>query len=535
MPYLSHLLSDPVILRSSTLTPAMLNILLLEDAPADAELICTALNKAELQFELVNVATRQEFTAAIDQQLPDIVLADYQLPSFDGLTALNIVRNEYGLEDLPFIIVSGVLGEERAIDTLQQGATDYVLKQRLERLVPAVERAVREQQERRDRKRIEGILKQTDYLLRAIVQASPVGIITLDPEQRVLTWNKGAEKMYGWSASDVIEQPFPGISTEQRSQFESILQKVLQGQEVNNLETIHCRSDQTTFFAGLSLAPILRDDGTVYAVVMIASDISLQKQLEADRLRLLQQEQIARREAEAANRMKDEFLAVISHELRTPINPILGWANLLLRSNLDEEKRTQAVESIRRNAELQKKLVDDLLDISSIIRGDLNLKLRPIPILSVVRSALDDIQFMAEQKNIQIEALFAAETGIILGDQGRLQQVFSNLLSNALKFTPSGGQITVICDQIDDKARIAVMDTGQGIPADFLPHIFDRFRQLDSSLSRSQSGLGIGLSLAKELVEMHDGSINVKSPGRDQGTTFTIELPLIKESHQVSG
>lgn len=528
MQYISSLFPNLTVLRSSTLAPIMLKILLLEDAQADIELICTALKKAELQFELTNVATRQDFMAAMDQQLPDIILADYQLPSFNGLSALQIVRNEYGLTDLPFIVVSGVLGEERAIDALKEGATDYVLKQRLGRLAPSVQRVVREQKERRDRKRIEGILKQTDYLLRAIVQASPVGIITLDPEQRVLTWNKGAEKMYGWSASDVIEQPFPGISTEQRSQFEAILQKVLQGEEINNLETIHCRSDQTTFFAGLSLAPIFRDDDTVYAVVMIASDISLQKQLEADRLRLLQQEQLARREAEAANRMKDEFLAVISHELRTPINPILGWANLLLRSNLDEKTKRQAVESIQRNAGLQKKLVNDLLDISSIARGNFKLKLRPLAIGDIVHSVLDDIQFMAKQKDIQINTHFTDSVMKIMGDLTKLQQVFNNVLSNALKFTPSGGQVAVTVDQAANHARITVTDTGQGIPSDFLPYVFDRFRQLDSSLSRSQPGLGIGLSLAKELVEMHNGLITVDSPGQNQGTTLIIELPLIK-------
>ncbi len=252
-----------------------------------------------------------------------------------------------------------------------------------------------------------------------------------------------------------------------------------------------------------------------------------------DRARLYESERQARAQAEAANRIKDEFLAVLSHELRTPLNPILGWTRLLRKGFLDAGKVATALETIERNAELQVQLIEDLLDISGILQGKLSLDPTPINVKKTVTAAIETVRLAAEAKNIQIQTRLESTGGEVLGDAARLQQVVWNLLTNAIKFTPTGGRVEVEVKTIDSSAQIQVRDTGKGIKREFIPFVFETFRQADSSITRTFGGLGLGLAIVRHLVELHGGTVKAESFGEGQGATFTVRLPLLPRSKDV--
>lgn len=273
---------------------------------------------------------------------------------------------------------------------------------------------------------------------------------------------------------------------------------------------------------------VLRDsDGAIVGLRGTVQDITARKQAEAEREQLLQREQAAREQAEQANRIKDEFLAVLSHELRSPLNPILGWSKLLQNGNLDAAKTAKALATIERNAKLQSELIEDLLDVSRILQGKLSLNVSPIDLASTIKAAIETVRLATEAKSIVVEANLDTKVGQVSGDATRLQQVAWNLLSNAVKFTPTGGRITVQLEQVGDEAHLTVSDTGKGINPDFLPHVFDYFRQADGSTTRKFGGLGLGLAIVRHLVELHGGTVKAASPGEGLGATFTVKLPLM--------
>lgn len=246
-----------------------------------------------------------------------------------------------------------------------------------------------------------------------------------------------------------------------------------------------------------------------------------------ENVRLLERESTARASAEESNRLKDEFLATVSHELRTPLTAILGWSRMLQGGSLESDMAARAIETIKRNAKAQAQIIDDILDVSRIITGNLYLELHPIELAPVLESAINVVRPTAEAKGIQIEVDFEPEPTAVPGDLNRLQQVFWNLLSNAVKFTPAGGRVTVRLRKVNSEVEIVFTDTGQGISAEFLPFVFDRFRQADSTSTRQHGGLGLGLAIARHLVEIHGGAIEARSGGEGQGATFTVRLPLV--------
>jgi signal transduction histidine kinase len=249
------------------------------------------------------------------------------------------------------------------------------------------------------------------------------------------------------------------------------------------------------------------------------------RRVEAERVVLLERERVARAEAERSSGAKDEFIATLSHELRTPLNSVLGWARLLRGGKLDEAEVRQAVEAIERGATTQAQLVDDLLDVSRIVRGVLRLDVRPVDLAAVIRAAAEVVEPAARGRDIEI-AIRLAKVGAVAGDPGRLQQVVWNLLSNAIKFTPPGGRVEIRLAQAEAAGvEIAVSDSGKGITRDFLPHLFERFRQADSSTTRAHGGLGLGLAIVRHLVEAHGGTVEAESPGPGLGSTFTVRLP----------
>jgi PAS domain S-box-containing protein len=271
---------------------------------------------------------------------------------------------------------------------------------------------------------------------------------------------------------------------------------------------------------------VVRDGDTPLQLHGFMIDITDRKQAEQEREQLLEREKAARAEAETANRIKDEFLATLSHELRTPLNAMLGWTQLLKSRKFDETTTVKALETIDRNSHVLAQLIEDVLDVSRIIRGKLQLNLRPLELVPVVEAAIETVRPAADAKEIVIESQVDSAVGVVMGDTNHLQQIVWNLLSNAVKFTPKRGRVQVKLERINSRVQIQVTDTGNGISADFLPHVFERFCQADSSTTRSHGGLGLGLAIVRHLVELHGGTVFAESPGLKQGATFTVNLPM---------
>ena len=264
-------------------------------------------------------------------------------------------------------------------------------------------------------------------------------------------------------------------------------------------------------------------------------DITDRKRAEEERRLLLESAWAARADAEAANGIKDEFLALLSHELRAPLTSILGWSRLLTAGSLDEVASKSAIEIIVRNARAQRQLIDDLLDISRIIAGKLRLDVRPVGLTPMIEAIVDDVRPAADAKNIHLQTVLDPRVSPISGDPDRLQQIIWNLLTNAIKFTPKGGRVQVRLERIDSHIELVISDTGQGIDPALLPHVFDRFRQSDSSSTRRHGGLGLGLAIVRQLVELHGGTVTAESQGTGEGTTFKVILPLMSVHHEPSG
>ncbi|MHC5743179.1 MAG: PAS domain-containing hybrid sensor histidine kinase/response regulator [Nostoc sp.] len=295
-------------------------------------------------------------------------------------------------------------------------------------------------------------------------------------------------------------------------------------------EYIHRNGKRVPIVLGIALLNDSQDNGVAFVL-----DITERKLAEEECDRLLYREKTARQQAEIANKIKDEFLAVLSHELRTPLNSILGWSKMLRTRKFDEKTTHHALETIERNAKLQTQLIEDLLDVSRILQGKLNLNICPVSLVMVVEAALETVQLAAQAKSIQIQTVFDTNLGQVMGDPNRLQQVVWNLLSNAVKFTPTGGRVEVRLMEAANQAQIQVSDTGKGISLDFLPYVFDYFRQSDGTTTRTFGGLGLGLAIVRKVVEMHGGNVQAESLGEGLGATFSVELPLLVRSEQVRG
>nr|WP_275994145.1 PAS domain S-box protein [Argonema antarcticum] len=772
---------------------------MLEDSLLDAELIHANLSDAGIDCELVRVETRADFVAALEKGSFDLILADYALPSFDGISALEIARTT--CPELPFIFVSATLGEELAIETLKNGATDYVLKQRLLRLAPSVHRALREAKERTYRVKAEAALRDALQKLTFHVENSPLAVIEWNREFRISWWSKEAERLFGWCAAEVIGKhphDWQFVFPEDVEVVNDTMSRLLSGSEQRNIShnrnytkngsVIHCewynsvlldesgnlvsvlslvldvterqradseryRSEQefkalaenspdiiarfdrelrhvyvnpavekatgiprekfigkTNAELGFSpelnifwqervnhifetalesslefdfpspsgtryyqsrMVPEFALDGSVESILSITRDVTeykvaqsaLQKsetrfrsvfeskmiamgfwdengyvtdvndafleligytrsdliakklhwqditppedisseqqncqdssklslggnyekeyiRKDGSRISVLfgracfedtlsggvffaldlterkKLENRLRQQAEElgqANRIKDEFLAVLSHELRSPLNPILGWAKLLRTRKFDEETTARAIETIERNAKIQTQLIEDLLDVSRIMQGKISLNKSRVNLKSTIEAAIETVSLAAEAKSIQIQRAIDPNLGLVSGDPSRLQQVVWNLLSNAIKFTSEGGRVEIrlstnigfstadfgLEDTASEElptnpksryAQITISDTGKGIRSDFLPYVFDYFRQADSSTTRKHGGLGLGLAIVRRLVELHGGTVCAESPGEGLGATFTVKLPLLKET-----
>lgn len=383
-----------------------------------------------------------------------------------------------------------------------------------------------------ERKRTENALKESEERYRLLAEALPQLVWTSDAVGRVTYCNPFWYEYTGLTPEQTMQLGWRTVvhPDDLMQLWEQWQQATRTGASFNIECRVRAADGQYRWF--LAAIGAARDwQGQIIHWVGTAQDISDRKRIEQEREQLLANEQAARAEAEAANRVKDEFLAVLSHELRTPLNPILGWTKLLRTRQFSADKAAQALEVIERNATLQTQLIEDLLDISRILRGKLKLEVAPVNLVTVIHAAIETIRLAAEAKSLQIHCQLTSEIRPVLGDSGRLQQVIWNLLSNAVKFTPAGGQITVrleaIAGQGTESAQITITDTGKGISPSFLPYVFDYFRQADGSTTRRHGGLGLGLAIARHLVELHGGQIVAASEGDGKGATFTVCLPLI--------
>ncbi|MCT7972909.1 response regulator [Laspinema olomoucense] len=748
----------------------MLHILLLEDSLLDAELIEAHLQESGLKVALKRVDTCEAFQDALESGPFDVILADYSLPSFDGFSALKMAQMR--CPDLPFIFVSATLGEEVALETLKSGATDYVLKQRLERLVPSVQRAIREAREHRDRLKAEAALQEsdrrfrmalknsficifqqdrdlkyqwihnpqgtqtaeeivgeTDYFLfpeadadylsalkreviatrtptrvevsvtvlgelrdydlilepvfdqqpnqdnpqvvalmgtalniterkrserelyrreqqfRALAENAPDIITRFDrqlrhiyinpaiekatgippqefigktnaelgfPEKLYLQWSGHLEQIFATGEPGFLEFNFPSATGTRTYQSQAVPEFDLEG----NVESLLCISrdvteskkaeqvlresearfrrlmDSNTIGMGFWQGNCITVANDAFLEMMGYSQEDLQREplnwrtitppeyahLDENASRQARQrgytepfekelfhkngtripvilggaifdnnadagvfftldltdrkrmEEALQQQAEAlerANQVKDEFLAVLSHELRSPLNAILGWSQLLLTRKFDEATTHRALETIERNARFQTQLIEDLLDVSRILRGKLTLKVTRVNLATPIYAAIESLRLAIDAKSLQLDYSPDPTVPPVMGDSSRLQQVVWNLLSNAVKFTEPGGQVRLRLTGDDRWVILQLQDTGVGILPEFLPHLFEYFRQADASSTRNHGGLGIGLGLVRHLVELHGGTVSAESPGVGQGATFTVKLPAI--------
>ena len=380
-----------------------------------------------------------------------------------------------------------------------------------------------------------GAQKQAEQMssrLAAIVASSDDAIVGKDINGVITSWNQAAERMFGYPATEAIGRHITMIIPPDRYREEdAVLARIRSGQSVDHFETVRVRKDGRPVEVSITISPIRGADGVVLGASKIARDIGAQRQVERERAELLTRTQAARAEAEAANRAKDDFLTTLSHELRTPLNAVYGWAAMLQSGQMDESTRTRAIDAIMRNANAQVQLIDDLLDVSRIASGKLRLDPRPLEPRPVIDAAVEAVRPAALAKGIRLDMDLDPKAAAIIGDPNRLQQVVWNLLSNAVKFTPQGGSVRVALRERDSHVEIEVSDSGIGITPDLLPHVFERFRQGDSSSTRLQGGLGLGLTLVKQLVELHGGTVTAESGGVGQGATFTVRLPLRVAGH----
>jgi PAS domain S-box-containing protein len=377
--------------------------------------------------------------------------------------------------------------------------------------------------------------------LAAIVDSSDDAIIGKDLNGIITSWNQGAERIFGYSAEEMIGASIMRlIPPERQGEEEEILSCLKRGERFEHFETVRITKEGRQLHVSLTISPIKDANGRVVGASKIARDITDRKLSEealreaqkvaeaanADRQRLLESERAARSEAERANHMKDEFLATLSHELRTPLNAVLGWAAALRAGHSLTEELEQGLETIERNARIQAQIIEDLLDMSRIISGKVRLDVQRVDLPTVVAEAIDTVSASASAKGVRLQAIIDPLNAPVTGDPNRLQQVFWNLLSNAIKFTPKGGRVQVLLERVDSHVEVSVIDTGEGISPEFLPYIFNRFQQADASTTRRHGGLGLGLAIVKQLVELHGGSVRVKSSGIGKGTTFIVSLPV---------
>ena len=517
------------------------NILLVDDQPSKL------LNYESILFDLgENLIKASSGTEALQCLLKNeiaVVLVDVCMPELDGFELTSMIRNHPRFQKTSIILVSGVLVED--VDRLKgyvSGAVDYVSVP----IVPEILRAkvsvfadlfrktealarLNQELEQRVEMRTNEIqasimrLRESEERLRLVLMAGGIQGWNWDIEKSELTWVKPSDDSN--AAAQSVADFLAVVHPKDRAIVQNAVAHALRDTGQYSAEFRTRRNGEEQWWLGHGT--VIRDScGAPRSIAGINIDITSRKRAEEERAVLLKNAESARREAERANRLKDEFLAMLSHELRTPLNAITGWVHMLQAGGLDQATEIKAVETINRNALLQAQLIADLLDVSRIVSGNMRLVLKPVELPSVIQAAVDSLRPAAQAKNIEVDASGICEVKDILGDPARLQQVVWNLLSNAIKFTPPGGHVQVRLESFGSHVELTVEDDGVGIRPDFLPYIFEPFRQADSSSVRLHQGLGLGLAIVRRLVELHGGHVQASNREDRSGAIFKAVLPV---------
>jgi len=499
-----------------------IRVLVLDDCPADASLCLRELEKAGLEVSADIVPTLVDLAACVRSGVYDLLLADYKLSLGTGMDALPILKRE--ANDIPLILVTGELGEEEAVECVRQGATDFVLKHRLSRLVPVVRRALAEQRLREAERRGREALAH----LAAIVEASPDAIVGCSLDGTVTSWNAGAERMYGYTSEEALGCPMSLIiPPDRRHERPVLLGKPERRQSVRYGETVRLNKDGRRIPVLVAVSPVKNAGGEIMGVSEIAHDISNLKRME-DQLRgrnrqLEEQNRLVRE----ADRAKNRFLANMSHELRSPLNSIIGFAELLHDGKLGpvSDAHKEYLGDILQSSQQLLHLVNDVLDLAKVETGKIEFLLEPVALEKLIQEVTHALQAIALNKNIRMAADVAPGIGQVVVDASRLKQILNNYLSNALKFTPEGGRVVVRARlEPPDHFRLEVEDTGIGISAGDVGRLFVEFRQLENGAAKRFEGSGLGLALTKRIVEAQGGHVGVRS-ALGQGSTFYAVLP----------
>ena len=485
------------------------------------------------------------------------ILLDINMPALDGLETAALIRRRERSRDIPILFITAHQPDAtQLLRGYASGAVDYLVKPvapeilrykvrifvELFRKSRQIEwqasqlRAInaRLQQEISQRREAaRDAVFEREERQRVALSSIADAVITLDAKARVSSLNRTAEELTGWTSESAQDEELTvvlaacGGEGDQQPLEAAVREAMQQDRTVRSAEPVPVvREAGLQRYIEYAVVPVHDRRGKVVGAVLTAQDVSDRHRADLERARALLREQAARKAAEQANRARDEFLAVISHELRTPLNAIVGWTQILCTEAASAAQRRQAVEAIQRSATAQKQLIEDLLDMSRIINGKIALAPARIDLQGVVQAAVETIQPAARAKSIALECQLAGQALPVDGDRQRLEQVLWNMLINALKFTPEGGRVDVALRRDGDRAHITVCDSGEGIEQSFLPHLFEAFRQGDSTTTRRQGGLGLGLAIARTLVSMHGGSISAHSDGLGCGARFDVHLPL---------
>ncbi len=498
-----------------------LRILLLEDSAFDRELLLAELESSCPPASVAWVADEAGFSAALRSGEPfDLILSDYQLPGFSGDEAL--AQALQAAPDTPFIFVSGVIGEENTVELLKKGATDYVIKGRLERLPIVIERALREVRQKAARQLAQSQLREADALYARVVDSlRDYAVLLLDREGRIRQWNRAAGLVFGHPLAEFAGRHADSLCTPE-DRASGVLPADLSAalsQGAARGEQWMLRGDGARIRVEKVVTPVHNDAGAHTGFSMILRDVTAA--YEASRQLLA-----AKEEAERSNELKDQFLAVLSHELRSPLSAISGWADILEKRSGQDPLVTKAALVIRRNAQLQTRMINDLLDMSAVVAGKLALQPAPLDLAELAAESLLSHSHAAQARGVALESLAGDGPLPVRGDAQRLAQVIANLVGNALKFTEPGGRVEVRAWAEGGQAVLRVSDSGCGISPGFLPHVFDRLRQEDGTITRRAGGLGLGLAISRAIVELHGGLIHASSEGPGRGAVFEVRLPL---------
>ena len=498
-------------------------VLNVDDNPANRYIRSRALRNAG--FEVIEAATGQSAITLAREQHPSLLLLDIKLPDMSGLDVCRQLRRDAWAQRIGIIHISATYLDIET-ESLNAGADIYLAEPvEQQELLSAVRTLVR-------LRRAEDRLVASEERMRLAMEAASIATWDIDVATGSGIWSDQFHALMGYPPGGMqasLAAWLERITPVDREAFRRAIDRVVDAGTPFQHEHWITRADDGERRC-LSVHGMLRrgDPGISGRLIGVALDVTERRKTEAERDALLRQAQARQRSAEEAGRIKDEFLAILSHELRTPLTAMLGWIELIRMGRLTTAQQAAAFETIERNAQLQIRLVNDLLDVSQIVAGKMKLDLLPVHVEQVLASAIESQRPAAAAKSIELQVSMRPGTSIVLGSEARLAQVFNNLLSNALKFTRAEGRISVSLAQSGQNARVEVSDNGEGIPPEALPHLFDRFWQADSSDRRRHGGLGLGLAIVRSIVEMHGGTVQATSPGPGRGATFAVTLPLTR-------